>query len=222
MSGAEQFSVASMAEEKTATVVLGTDNEEEKEKFVYSRLIHKVKNGELSPKEFGERLKEAWEFLATLSGFIAGFTFVVSNGAPDFADPYLFSSSENVKRVDVFSILVVFAFMSSLGATLISFMMMAALNNIGIENGVAFFEEHPVMVWIPEKLLVLSVFFMLISALVQIGGNSSNWVWILCLVAGVLFCGWVFYLFQFVFGSQSNIDIMKKGEEFNRNYKKKE
>lgn len=110
---------------------------------VKARLAMMVRNKTLEADEFGDRLKTELEFISTLSGFIAGFTYIVTNGVPEYKESKL--SGFGIDRADLFHVLVILSFLASLASTLISFLMMGSLTAIGMRNSVVFFEAHSTM-----------------------------------------------------------------------------
>merc|ERR1712013_536818 len=99
-----------------------------------------------------------WELTSSLSGFIAGFTYIVSNGVPAFE--YHTIAVVNVDRQAVFTVLVMIAFILSLASTLLGFLLVGTLNMIGLDNAKILRQRHEGLCNAPQNCLVLSIFVM--------------------------------------------------------------
>eukprot|EP01084_Bolivina_argentea_P129341 228438_1 len=159
---------------------------------------HKQELG-VSDNDIGETMRDIWEIITTLSGFIAGFTYIVANGIPEFEHDII--SWTNFERSDVYLFLVCVSFTFALTSTLVGFILCGVLHQIGYENAMELRKEHSVLCLIPEKTLILSIGFMLLSSLISVAGHGDQWVWIATLIIGLIFVVFMAYVFYIALGS---------------------
>eukprot|EP01083_Nonionella_stella_P155544 502598_1 len=117
----------------------------------WNRIRIRMNNGKLTEEQYGERLKASWEASASLSGFIAGFTYIVSNGVSEYNEEYNYIKGTNVERADLFIILVIIAFILSLASTLLGVLLITVINQIGVENGYVFRSRHGTLSGLPQE-----------------------------------------------------------------------
>lgn len=159
-----------------------------------------------TPKEFGDKLKTAWELTSGLAGFIAGFTYFVSNGVQEYEHETM--AGGNIKRADVFVVIVMISFLFALISTLLGFLLIGVINQIGSENGKILRQRHSTICSLPEQSLVLSTFFMLLSTLISLGGHTNMIVWTITLIVGILFVIFVLYTYYWILGHSEIVAIM--------------
>jgi len=158
----------------------------------------------VSKEEYGSRMKSSWELVASMSGFISGFTYIVSNGVPEYH--YETIAVVQVNRQAVFTILVMIAFIFSLLSTLLGFLLVATLDMIGLENAQILRERHEGLCNAPQNYMVLSIFVMLVSTIISIGGVSGPWVFSVCFLFGVFF---VFYITRTYYWTIGHPEILR-------------
>eukprot|EP00486_Rosalina_sp_Unknown_P013691 CAMPEP_0201591866 /NCGR_PEP_ID=MMETSP0190_2-20130828/189915_1 /ASSEMBLY_ACC=CAM_ASM_000263 /TAXON_ID=37353 /ORGANISM="Rosalina sp." /LENGTH=142 /DNA_ID=CAMNT_0048050371 /DNA_START=97 /DNA_END=522 /DNA_ORIENTATION=+ len=87
-----------------------------------------------------ERLQSYWEFVGATSGFIAGFSFVVTTDTIDFPYGDGIVITTEIREI-LFGMFAGLTFLISLCATLFAAILYSALNLSGQENAVWFAQE---------------------------------------------------------------------------------
>eukprot|EP01084_Bolivina_argentea_P190782 327749_1 len=145
-------------------------------------------------------LKYRFETIATLSGFIGGFTYIVGNNGVEFNDSVAVFISNSV-RTEIFGALVCSSFALSMCAALLSSSYLLFIGMAGEENSKWFvqkfyFENKKIgirMLDIPWYLFVLGLLTMFISTIVSIGGFYKTAVFVISLL-------WLVFL-AYIWGS---------------------
>ena len=161
----------------------------------------------ISAKEFGKRLQSSWEMSITLAGFIAGFTYIVSIQVQEYE--YETIGGTDIERESVFKIFVITAFILALSSTLLGMMLKGTLKFIGYESAGLLRERHTSLCAAPEKCVVASIIYMLISSMISIGGNVGPWLWTFCLVIGIIFFMLMLRTYYWILGNPEVKRIME-------------
>ena len=159
----------------------------------YRRFAHKsnsdfwlnlVESGKISQEDLFNRLNANWLAVGSVAGLVSGFTYIASStGDIEFTQHGFFGDS----RIHVFGLLSMLSFIVSLSATLFSSLFYGILNMMGVENTNDFVIGNWWFINAPLKMLTVSVGFMLLSALVSIGGVVDTWVYRVILAVGICF-----------------------------------
>ena len=136
-----------------------------------------------------DRLKDFNSIIASTSGLIAGFTFLVTNTRMDWRyEGYIGSDTRN----DLFGVCLIVGLILSLISTLLATAIYGFINFIGPENDelfVYFMKRNHRVVGFPITLLNLSILVMLMGSSIAVGGLYSTWVYIVYVtIALVGFC----------------------------------
>ena len=149
-----------------------------------------------------ERLSQYWTLMATIAGLLAGFSYVIANTSIQFVNDHA------AWRRDVFGGLIIMTFLTALTGTLMSALLFGYLNVIGKENAKWFVLEWWLLVDVPLVFVNLTVFLMLITSLIAIGGLYSDWVWYLALFVGIM--GIILFFVCFILIKNSVRDKLKQ------------
>eukprot|EP01084_Bolivina_argentea_P191682 329248_1 len=143
------------------------------------------------PTGFGDVLSSSLELTLSIAGFMAGFTYIanVSNDiSATFDGGKKYVAGGNVKRKDLFASLMILAFVFALGATFIAAHLIFCIRQVGLENAGELYKRHKLLCLMPRQFLYFSTAFMLVGALVAIGGQHTNEIlWWASFIIGLIF-----------------------------------
>ena len=142
---------------------------------------------DISDKDLFDRLTNHWSALGTVSGLIAGFTYIASSsGDIEFTqnDGYL-----GDHRIHIFGLLSMLSFIISLSAA----SLFGIVNSLGYRNAKWFVKDSWWLIDLPIKLNIAGIIVMLASAMVSVGGIVTDGVyWTIVafgiIVVVILFC----------------------------------
>eukprot|EP01083_Nonionella_stella_P089687 250314_1 len=139
-----------------------------------------VKNEDLH-----ERLTSYWTLIATISGLLAGFSYVIANTDIEF------STQDASPRREWYISCQISTFLLALLGTLLSALLYGYLNISGKQNTKWYIRKWWYLIDVPLILTIGTVFMMLLSTLIAIGGLYSDSVWYLffgiSVVSGICF-----------------------------------
>ena len=150
-----------------------------------------AENSNITDKVLQDHLKDYWGLLGSVSGLIAGFSFLVVAGEPEFGNSNATISRET--RQILFGIFIMITFMTSLGATLLASMMYANILKISEEKVRWFIKTFPGYIRAPAILMGMSIASMLISAMWAVGDYLLDSVYYPCLAVGLIIFGFVLF-----------------------------
>eukprot|EP01084_Bolivina_argentea_P227070 383516_1 len=139
-----------------------------------------AKNDEITNEDLYERLEKYWSMVASLSGLIAGFTYVITNQEIGFI------SEDAHTRREVFGCIGVGTFLTALIATILALTLYGYLNLGGLKHVKWFVIRYWMFIDAPLVLSVLSLILMLSGTLVAIGGLYGNSVYVAAIVIGAI------------------------------------
>eukprot|EP01124_Arcella_intermedia_P002868 TRINITY_DN11570_c0_g2_i1.p1 TRINITY_DN11570_c0_g2~~TRINITY_DN11570_c0_g2_i1.p1 ORF type:complete len:206 (+),score=29.36 TRINITY_DN11570_c0_g2_i1:137-754(+) len=145
---------------------------------------HDLNEATPSDKELTERLQKYFDIILTISGFLAGFTFLVTNTKVEYVYPVNASQDPlhgmtRIQRGDIFGTLTILAFVLSLGSVLSAIILKGYLNFVGETNVRWFLKSFYMLFDVPLTFGVLGLFCMLAGSVVNIRGFYSDIVlWI--------------------------------------------
>eukprot|EP01083_Nonionella_stella_P000207 651_1 len=136
-----------------------------------SNWILTAKAHENDPEDIFERIKGHWELIASISALISGFTYIVaSNSKPDWDFPDILVGG--ISRDALYGVISFVTFMIATASLLLAAILIGFLKVVGKEHAVKFVTEFAQdrTLYYPEKLMILSVLLMFLSALISLGG----------------------------------------------------
>eukprot|EP01084_Bolivina_argentea_P148171 259103_1 len=142
----------------------------------------------LDGREYIERCKQYYSFMASISGLVSGFTFIALSEAPSFAGT----------TVVLYSVMASFAFVLSLTCTIVSTVLWVSLVILGAAGAKFFGRKFSKFHNIPAITLVLSFLFMGAAIVPSIWGNygykTGIFGGILVLLGGLSMLPWYIYV----------------------------
>ena len=143
-----------------------------------------------------ERVKSHWELQASIAALVSGFAFIVVTGSADFKYTHFWGT--NISRVELYGFITFATFSLATTSLILSALLLTNFKVAGEEN-VEEYLTHCIetrIFYLPEGLLIYSIIFMLISAIIAMGGFYS-WitfvldVTILCLLMIFMINKWI-------------------------------
>jgi hypothetical protein len=157
------------------------------------------------PRKVMKKLAAIWTLLASVSGLIAGLTFVVLTTKIDFQDTPNMTAAE---RKTAYGMSISLAFLFSI-ASVFTAVLFLGFNNIllGQESNndsqeseatdriLKYIRTFGFVADLPFHFLIISVFAMLAAGIILIGGLYSDIVWYCSIIAGSIVIGITFLLY---------------------------
>ena len=163
------------------------------EKFRDTKNIH-TQDGKIL---YLDEIKFYWNMIATISGLVAGFTFLATNTRPAFDDVGTLSPSQ---RSNVYGVALLLAFLVSLSACLWACVLAGYANLAGPEFIGNFVSKLHRYFDIPMFLLVFALAAMFTACVTALGGLYAEYVWWISVCVGG-FCLFTLILAVVVFAS---------------------
>eukprot|EP01083_Nonionella_stella_P150707 480525_1 len=136
------------------------------------------------------RLKDYYSMIASISGLISGFVFVVTTTPVTWKyEGYI---PKDI-RSDLFGAFLLLGLVTALLATLFATALYGLVNMIGPDDEllILFIDQNSKFVGKPNSFMIASVIIMLIGSGIAVGGLYSLWVFVLYIVATVTFCAFL-------------------------------
>ena len=156
-----------------------------------------IKNPNIANKEVYERLKDFWGLIASLSGLIAGFSYViVSGGTPNFDEGKSSLSLET--RTRLYGYFLGTTFVGSLGGTLLASGLYAFVIWAGASDVDWYVNTFDALFYVPSALLGLAIISMLFGTIVALSGFLADDVWWFCVIIGLITMLFIFIVHFFL------------------------
>jgi len=190
-------------------------NEDEKERSCWKSVKTQISK-RVGDEEFGKRLTMSWELTSSLAGFIAGFTYIVSIGNPEYE--YKTLAGTKIERKPIYTVCVMISFILALMSTFLGLILIGQLRMIGEEHGRVLRSRHPALCDAPEQTIVAAVIFMIFATMLNTGGHTGTGVFTVCCGIATMFLCFMVYIYFAVMGNGEMLCIMDvKNREANEN-----
>lgn len=129
----------------------------------------------ITDQDLMNRLVNWWSTTASVSGIIAGFTYIAASSGD-----IKYTNVDGVLsdyRIQLFGIMSMFSFTLSLFATILGASLFGIINYLGVESVRWFIESSWWMINIPISSCSGGIILMLCSALVSVGGIVDTWAY---------------------------------------------
>ena len=139
---------------------------------------------DISDEDLYGRLSNYWSTVGSMSGLIAGFTYIASSsGDIEFTqnDGFL---GEN--RIHIFGLLSMTSFIISLSSSILAASLFGMVNALGQSDAKWFVEDNWWMIDMPIQFCNVGITLMLASAMVSVGGIVTDWVYWTIIAFGII------------------------------------
>ena len=150
----------------------------------------------LGPDILCNKLKEYQQIVASISGLVAGFVFVVTNSNVTWNYKGIFGDE---LRTDLVGICFLSSLVFALGATLMALIIYGNINTFGPNKTMVldFIEQRFVFLATPQILLIICLVLMILGTFFAVGGLFGDLVFYVYIVVVLCVLGFVAYYFLF-------------------------